>query len=251
LIYNPFLLVENVQPAGDKRISPQTAGAWRQAQYPAEVKTHRSERGSHVTWLKVFARQYQGKDFFILKTKGGETQLAFSKKHKKEMYAEYQDLLAQSQGVFVLEYKKMTVKDVQALRSRVRETGGSARIIKNTLMDLALKGVGIKTEKALVGTCLFGFALKDVPGVAKIFTEVAKNSEIFKLKGGYMDKQILTPEQVKSLADLPPLPVMRSKLLGLLNAPASKLVRTLAEPARSLASVLKAHSDKEAAPAAV
>lgn len=177
--------------------------------------------------------------------------MAFSKKHKKEMYAEYQDLLAQSQGVFVLEYKKMTVKEVQALRSRVRETGGSARIIKNTLMDLALKGVGIKTEKALVGTCLFGFALKDVPGVAKIFTEVAKNSEVFKLKGGYMDKQILTPEQVKSLADLPPLPVMRSKLLGLLNAPASKLVRTLAEPARSLASVLKAHSDKEAAPAAV
>ncbi len=62
--------------------------------------------------------------------------------------------------------------------------------------------------------------------------------------------EYLTIEQVKALAELPPLPIMRAKLLGVLQAPASQLVRTLVEPARSLAAVFKAYSEKEAAPAA-
>ena len=72
------------------------------------------------------------------------------------------------------------------------------------------------------------------------------------MKGGFLGKQFITPVEVKSLADLPPLPVMRARLLGTLLAPASKLVRTLAEPARSLAGVFKAYSEKdqEAAPVA-
>ena len=75
--------------------------------------------------------------------------MAFSKKHKKEMYAEYQDLLVHSLGVFVLEYKKMTVKEVQALRSRVRETGGSGPDHQEYLDGSGAEGRGIET-KALV-----------------------------------------------------------------------------------------------------
>ena len=69
------------------------------------------------------------------------------------------------------------------------------------------------------------------------------------MKGGFLDAKALNSAQVKSLASLPPLPVLRAQLLGILQAPASKLVRTLAEPGRSLAYVVKAYSDK-AAPAA-
>jgi large subunit ribosomal protein L10 len=73
--------------------------------------------------------------------------------------------------------------------------------------------------------------------------------EAVKLKGGFLDKQSLNSAQVKALADLPPLPVIRAQLLGVLQAPAGKLVRTIAEPARSLASVLRAYSEKAQAAA--
>jgi large subunit ribosomal protein L10 len=71
-----------------------------------------------------------------------------------------------------------------------------------------------------------------------------KGAEAIKLKGGFLDNQALNANQVKALGDLPPLPVVRAQLLGVLQAPAGKLVRTLAEPARSLASVLRAYSEK-------
>jgi large subunit ribosomal protein L10 len=79
---------------------------------------------------------------------------------------------------------------------------------------------------------------------AKSLAEVTKGIEFVKVKGGFMDKQTLSESQVKALATLPPLPVVRAQLLGVLQAPASKLVRTLAEPARQVASVVKAYSDK-------
>ena len=68
-----------------------------------------------------------------------------------------------------------------------------------------------------------------------------------KIKAGLMDGNLLTADQVNALAELPPLPVVRGQLLGTIMAPASKLVRTIAEPGRSLAQVIKAHADAAAA----
>jgi large subunit ribosomal protein L10 len=176
--------------------------------------------------------------------------LAFSKKHKSKMVSDYETWLGKSQAIFMLEYSKMTMKDIDALRSKVRDTGSEAHIVKNTLMELAMKSAGYENVKKAEGTLLVGFAYNDAPALAKVFADASKNSEIFKLRGGYLEKKELGAAQVKALADLPPLPVMRATLLGVLQAPASKLVRTLAEPARSLASVVKAYSDKGAPQAA-
>ena len=71
-----------------------------------------------------------------------------------------------------------------------------------------------------------------------------------KIKAGYLEGRMMTAEEVKALADLPPLPVMRATLLGTLLAPASQLVRTLAEPGRQVAAVIKAYADQDAAPEA-
>jgi len=76
-----------------------------------------------------------------------------------------------------------------------------------------------------------------------------KSADAIKLKGGFLDKQTLSAAQVKALADLPPLPVVRAQLLGVLQAPAGKLVRTLARTCPSLASVLRAYSEKTPAAA--
>ena len=172
--------------------------------------------------------------------------MAFTKQQKRALLNQYEKWLKHSQAVFVLEYHKMSMKEVDTLRAKVRDTGGELHVVKNTLMAIALKNAGIET-KILVGTSLFGFAIHDVPAMAKVFGDATKNSEIFKLRGGYLSGQPITPENVKALADMPPLPVLRARLLGMLNTPSSQLARTLAEPARQMAYVLKASSEKEPA----
>ena len=176
--------------------------------------------------------------------------MAFTKQHKNKMVAQYVEWLQQSQGVFVLNYSKMTMKDIDTLRAKAREAGAELHVVKNTLMKLALDEVGIQDKAVFDGASLVGFAFSDAPALAKVLSDATVKSEIFAIKGGYLGNQPLSPAEVKALADLPPLPVMRAMLLGTISAPASKLVRTIAEPARGLAAVIKAYSEKGAAPAA-
>ncbi len=175
--------------------------------------------------------------------------MAFSKEQKTEMLSTYESWLKKSQAVFVIEYKKMTQKDLDGLRAKVREAGGEFHMVKNTLMNLALERVGLSDTGVFDGATIVGFAFSDAPAMAKVFSDATRNTEIFKVKGGYLGTQPMNPSAVKALADLPPLPVMRARLLGVLQAPAAQLVRTVAEPARSLASVFRAYSEKDNAAA--
>jgi large subunit ribosomal protein L10 len=177
--------------------------------------------------------------------------LAKSKAQKEAMLAEYSEWLNQSQAVILVEYTGLKMKDLDVIRARARENGGEFHIVKNTLAKLALEkaGYSVPADYADKSTAI-GFAYKDVAAFTKALTEATKGMEAVKVKGGFLDAKVLSAEQVKSLASLPPLPVLRSQLLGVLQAPASKLVRTLAEPGRSLACVVKAYSDKAAPVAA-
>ena len=176
--------------------------------------------------------------------------MPFSKSHKNEMLSQYEGWVRKSEAVIMVEYNKMAMKDINNLRTKVRESGNQVHVTKNTLLKLALEKSGYAGVKQEEGTTLCSFAYADAPALAKLLLDLTKNSEIFKVKGGFMDGRALTAEQVKSLSTLPPLPVMRATLLGVLSAPASKLVRTLAEPARQVAAVIKAKSEESAAPAA-
>jgi large subunit ribosomal protein L10 len=184
---------------------------------------------------------------FLLK--GGEFSLAFTKEQKQKMLAQYEEWLSKSQAVIMLQYTKIATKDVDALRVKVQDVGGEMHITKNTLLKIALKNKGIVLQGDIEGTTMCGFAFNDAPGLAKVFTDAAKGSEILKVKGGVMENEVLTAKQVAILAETPPLPVMRATLLGLILAPASKLVRTLAEPARQVAAVVKAYSEQSTAQA--
>jgi len=176
--------------------------------------------------------------------------LAKSKVQKEAMMAEYAEWLGKSQAVVLVEYTGVKMKDLDAIRARARESGGEFHIVKNTLAKLVLEKAGYKVpvDYAEKSTAI-GFAFKDAAGFAKALMEVTKGMEAVKIKGGFLGVDTLNAAQVKSLANLPPLPVMRAQLLGVLQAPASKLVRTLAEPGRQLAYVVKGYSEK-AAPAA-
>jgi large subunit ribosomal protein L10 len=174
--------------------------------------------------------------------------LAFSKKHKVELQAQYSKWLEQSQAVFATSFTSVTMKEIEALRAKAREAGGELHVVKNTLITRSVSDAGMPKSEMFEGTSLIGFAFSDPPALAKILNEVAtKQSDRFALKGGYLGKDLLTASQVKALADLPALPVMRARLMGLLNTPATQLVRTLAEPARRMAYVIKAHSEQPVA----
>ena len=175
--------------------------------------------------------------------------MAFNKEQKSEMVARYEGWLKKSQALFVLEYSKMNMRNIDTLRVKVRDAGGEIHVVKNTLMYKAMQNAGYQSVKQMEKSSIVGFAFNDPPALAKIFTDATKNSEIFKIKGGFLTGQYIKIEDVRALAELPPLPVLRAKLLGTIQAPASQLVRTLAEPARMVAAVIKAYSEKESAPA--
>jgi len=176
--------------------------------------------------------------------------LAFTKEEKSKMVAQYGDWLSRSQAVFLVEYRGMRMKDIDALRAKARDSGAEMHVVKNTLFNLALTQAGMSLpETQMDGTTVAGFAFNDPPALAKLLNDAVKNTEMFKVKGGMLGKQSIGTAQVKALADLPPLPVIQAKLLGTLLAPASRLVRTLAEPGRSIASVLRAYSESQPAAA--
>ncbi len=171
--------------------------------------------------------------------------MAKSKVQKEAILAEYTEWLGKSQAVVLVEYTGLKMKDLDTIRAKTREVGGEFHVVKNTLAKLALEkaGYSVPADYADKSTAI-GFAFTDAAGFAKALMEVTKGMEAIKIKGGFMGNESLSSAQVKSLANLPPLPVMRAQLLGIIQAPAGKLVRTLAEPGRSLAYVVKAYSDK-------
>jgi large subunit ribosomal protein L10 len=171
--------------------------------------------------------------------------LALSKQKKNEVIDQYKNWLKNSQAVILVEYTGATMKNMENIRAKVRESGGEFHVVKNTLVKLALEASGYAFPADLLeNSSAASFAFSDPAETAKALAEATKGLEAIKIKGGFIGADLLSAAQVKSLADLPPLPVVRGQLLGVLQAPAGKLVRTIAEPARSLASVFRAYSEK-------
>jgi large subunit ribosomal protein L10 len=170
--------------------------------------------------------------------------LALSKERKSEVVTQYETWLKESEAVVFTEYTGLTMPQIDELRAEIRKAGGEFHVIKNTLGKRAFEAVGLETpEEYFAGSTAIGIAFEDPPGIAKIIKDFGKLHEVVQIKGGYMGKQLMSAEELKALAELPPLPVVRGQLLGVISAPAAKLVRTIAEPGRSLAQVIKAHAD--------
>lgn len=182
---------------------------------------------------------------FLLK--GGEYPLAISKQRKEEALAAYSEWVKKSEAVILVEYTGARMKDLNNIRSKIREAGGEFHIVKNTLARRAFSDQGMELPADyLVKSTAISFAFTDPASTAKALTDATKGNEFVKVKGGFMGGKALNANQVKALSELPPLPVMRATLLGVLQAPAGKLVRTLAEPARGLAAVIKARTESQA-----
>jgi large subunit ribosomal protein L10 len=176
--------------------------------------------------------------------------LAISKERKKELVAAYQGWLDNSQAVFLAEYFGLSVKDLDALRDRLRDAGGEFHIIKNTLGKIAFEESGYEVpEDLFLGSTAAGFAFEDAPAIAKALAEFQKSAESLKIKGGYLEKNPISVEEIDALASLPPLPVVQAQLLSTIMASAGQLARLIAEPGRQVAAVIGAYSRKDSAAA--
>jgi len=188
--------------------------------------------------------------YWNLHLEGGETQLAIKKERKEELLQEYGELIAKSEGLILIEYRGLNMKGMDPLRGKVREASGELHVVKNTLARRALAAAGRPAPDDLfTQTTAIGFAFSDLPGVAKALTAYAKENEFVKVKGGLLGSKALSPAEVAALAELPPMPVVRAQLLGLLAAPASRLTGAIAAGVRQVVNVVKAYADKEAVPA--
>ena len=177
--------------------------------------------------------------------------MAITKERKNELVTQYTEWVKNSKALVLTQYVGLTMKDIDDLRAKVRENGGEFHIIKNTLAKRAFEQAGVTIQQDLLeGSTAIVFAYEDAPATVKSVTEFIRSSEFLKIKGGFLEKQALSTDEIKALAELPPLPIIRGQILGMLLAPANKLARTLAEPGRMIAAVIKAHAEPEATPEA-
>jgi large subunit ribosomal protein L10 len=166
---------------------------------------------------------------------------------KREVVSALHDVFAKTGVVVVAHYAGLSVADMTKLRSDMRDAGGRVKVAKNRLVKLALEGTDAKGISDLLKgpTCL---AYSEDPVAApKVVVKFAKGNEKFVILGGTMGATVLDAKAVNSLADLPSLDELRGKLIGLIQAPASKIARTINEPGAQLARIFAAYGAKEAA----
>ena len=141
----------------------------------------------------------------------------------------------------------MTVAQTTALRVKMREAGASFKVSKNSLSKLAIAD----TNYAGIGELLTGpVALAtsvDPVAAAKIAVEFAKTNDKLEIVGGAMGSQMLDATGITALAAMPSLDQLRAKLIGLVQAPATKIAQVVTAPAAKLARVFAAYAEKEAA----
>lgn len=177
--------------------------------------------------------------------------MAITKEKKREIVVQYGEWLQKSRAIVFTEYAGMKMKNLDELRARVREAGGEFHIVKNTLLQRVLDEAGMEIkDENFVNTLAVGFAFEDAPALAKVLTDYARETGLLAVKAGYLGTRLMNADDVTTLANVPPLPIMRATLLSTILAPASQLVRTLSEPGRQIAAVLKAYADADAAPEA-
>ncbi len=165
---------------------------------------------------------------------------------KKELVGHLTDVFNKTSVVVVAHYSGLTVAQLQRLRKQMGEAGAQVQVTKNRLTKIALEG----TKVASIGTLMQGptiIAYSDDPVAApKVAVAFAKDFDKFVILGGAMGTTALDPVGVRSLATMPSLDELRAKLIGLIQAPATKLAQLTVAPASKLARVFNAYAERDA-----
>ena len=169
------------------------------------------------------------------------------KSQKKELVSFMHDVLSDAASVVVVNYSGLTVAEITDLRAQMSEVGANFKVTKNRLTRLALKDTDYEGIADLfTGPTAIGYA-SDPVASAKVLAKYAKDNETLEILGGGMGSIVLDIDGIKALAALPSLDELRGKLVGLLQAPATKIAGVTQAPAGQLARVFGAYGNQDAA----
>jgi large subunit ribosomal protein L10 len=166
---------------------------------------------------------------------------------KQILTQEYIGRLNASPFFIVVGYNGLKVEQMTNLRKSLVKAGAEVHVVKNSIFRIAAKEAGVADlNGALEGQVAVVTGQKDVSATAKVLKTFGKDNEKLKIKFGYLNSKRMEQADIMTLAELPSLEVLRSKLLGVISAPATKLVVLLNTPGSQLARVIKAKSEQAA-----
>jgi large subunit ribosomal protein L10 len=169
---------------------------------------------------------------------------------KTQMVASLGEIFQSTKVVVVAHYSGLTVAQMQTLRRQMRQAGASVKVAKNRLAKIALEGSEVASIASLLkGPALIAFS-GDPVAAPKVAVEFARTNERFVILGGAMGKTALDPNGVKALAALPSLDELRARIIGLINAPATKVAQVVSAPGAKVARVVQAYANKSTQDAA-
>ena len=174
--------------------------------------------------------------------------MALRLEDKKALVKEVNAVAGDSVTAVAAEYRGLTVAEMTALRKEARNAGVYMRVVKNTLARRAVEGTEFECmQDTLKGPILLAFAKDDPGAAARVIKNFAKEHGALQAVSLSAGGQLLPASDLATLAELPTLDQARAMLLGVMMAPMTKLVRTLAEPSAMLARTLNARGSQEAA----
>lgn len=158
------------------------------------------------------------------------------------------DRLTESDGVILADYRGLTVKEMQELRSKVRDAGGEVKIYKNRLTIIALRELAMPTmDEHLAGPTAFVFISDDPVGPAKAMADFAKEHDALKVKAAYLENEVVDASAVKAIAALPSRDELVAQFMGKLLNPVRGFMSMANAPAGALTRAMKAVADQKAA----
>ena len=166
---------------------------------------------------------------------------------KETVVAELAERLRQTQTLIVADYRGLTMKEIDALRTRLLEHGARFTVVKNTLTRRAAEVAGADAVLALLeGPTAIAFLESDGDpvAVAKALADAARETRVLQIRGGILDGQAISEDEVKSLATLPPLEALRGQVLGAVASPLITLVGLFAAPLRDLVGLIDARIEQ-------
>lgn len=176
-----------------------------------------------------------------------EKRATVDREAKKELVGELNGAFKASGVVVVAHYSGLTVAQMQDLRKKMKASGASVKVAKNSLAKIALAGTDVASIQALLkGPTILAIS-HDPVAAPKVAVDFAKANEKFVIIGGAMGTTALNAEGVKALATMPSLDELRAKLVGLIQAPATKLAQLTTAPASKLARVFGAYAKRDEA----
>jgi large subunit ribosomal protein L10 len=169
------------------------------------------------------------------------------KQDKEKVVAELTERLRATETLLVADYRGLTMPQIDALRSRLLESGARFTVVKNTLTRRAAEAAGADALLALLdGPSAIAFLESegDMVAAAKALADSARETKVLAIRGGVMQGRTMTAEEIETLASLPPLDALRGQVLGAIVAPLTTFVALLNAPLQNLIGLIDARIEQ-------